>query len=239
VTKWTNLLGLEDVFVANYRAAVFDCRTIVWKQKNSRTFVFSPGQDLPESFRDERYSGDEYLVLFAPCSFHNMGVLQWRKMFQKGTHITINCFESALKRLKKVCSKDIEVLDIDEKHFPDHIRLIEVPFSKIGESWIMLETPEGKALVVTDAFMNIYGRPFNILFHLAFRWAGIGAGLSCSKVFSKFCVNDGPAYAKWFAEFIEKEQPTILIPNHGKILRDENLAKTLTAVVNKRFKIES
>lgn len=222
--KWRQLD--PELWFADYRVPGLPCRTTA-VDIGGRWLVFSPGESLAPSFAEEVSAQPP--ILLAPNSLHHMGINSWREQFGVGCYAAA----AARKRLGRHGHRD--VLDSRTISLSSGRELVEVPHSRIGETWVIIRTDQQCTWVIGDAVFN-FARASGKFWTAAMqRVLQSGPDLAVSSVYSWGAVRDRASYKRWFLERLEAHPPTRLIPTHGSIESGSDLAERLALLIDRRF----
>jgi hypothetical protein len=106
--------------------------------------------------------------------------------------------------------------------------------NKAGEVWLRVESSEGIAWVVCDAFFNI-AQLAGGLGSLPLRLSGTAPGLRIGGTLSLLHLSDKRAYKDWVLRQLQLDRPNVLVPSHGDVARGPDLSERLTRLIHERL----
>lgn len=129
--------------------------------------------------------------------------------------------EAARPRLEKITGLKFKSLKDLAKRLPVGVTLVEPLGLKTGEIWIRFPVGERIGWLVIDAFCGS---------------KMTSAKQECQspellKTFPSYGIENRDQYKDWVLEQIEQDQPTLIIPCHGSIVRNSKLAIKLEHLV--------
>ncbi len=193
--------------------------------------IYSPVKEsMPGSLRELKDIGEPTWLL-APNHFHNLGLDPYAQILPDAR---VASSDEARKRLDLKLRSPVEYLSKLAKDLPDHVRLLEPPGTRNGEVWLRVETAQGIAWVVGDAFMNLEEQPPGCLGRLLPLF-GVVPGLIVGGSFKWIALYDRRLYGTWLRAQLAADRPVMLIPSHGRIERGPDLADRLQALVEARL----
>ncbi len=169
--------------------------------------------------------------LVAPNHFHGMGLGLWKKQFP---HAKILATETAAARLRKTTKLSINENDtVVDLPLMSGQSILALPSVKTGECWLTHQD----FWIVTDAFFHLT-KPLMGLrgtIWLLLLWiTRTGPGLQIGRTFMSM-VTSRSNYNLWLLETIQTKPPKTLIPLHGTILTDKDLAGKLDQLRTKHL----
>jgi hypothetical protein len=117
---------------------------------------------------------------------------------------------------------------------PEGARFLRCAGLKTGEVWLSFSDEGRRTLLVCDAFFHVC-RPVTGVAGFLLRRLGIASGLKIGDPFRWLAVADRAIYRAWAAETLRREAPTRLAVSHGDPLEAEDLAQSLSSLVDARF----
>lgn len=189
--------------------------------------VVSPGVPVSEAGWERLSKWGTPRFLLAPNHFHNAGIAAWKARFPEATVVAHPRAQARLR--KKAPGVAIEGLAALEAALPKGVRVFGPPMAKQGETWVSVETKEGKGWFVTDAIVNEDRLPGGAT-GVFMRLMGFRTGLLTNPFFKRIFLADKAAYKAWMVAEIERDSPTLFVPGHGAPLRGADVASRLRAV---------
>lgn len=171
--------------------------------------LFSPVQGLGEKAIAslEPLGGVE--VLLAPNHYHNKGLREYAEAFP---HAWICASNAAAPRLAKLTRLRIEGLDKLRTLLSKKSKLVSPDGLKTGEVWLSMRGADSSAWVVVDAFCGSGGN-----------MKTIAAAPDLLSTFPRYGVADRSAYRQWLERQIEVDDPSVIVPCHGAVIRSRRL----------------
>lgn len=202
-------------------------RMFAFGLKGGGLCVVSPGTGVTE----EQYAALERFgkprFLLAPNHYHNGGLAPWQAKYPEAKVVS---YPRGIPRLQKQVP-GVSILGLEELQaaLPEGVRLLIPTMAKQGEAWISAKTSQGTAWYTVDGIINEPRLPKGPVGWLM--WVlGFRAGLTINNFFKRVFLEDKKAFKAWLLEQLSQDQPTLLIPSHGRVLRDPELTKKLTAI---------
>lgn len=227
---WTAIDEDVGFWTAEYRVPGMPVSSTAIRLDDGGFLVVSPAEALIAPFKAQ-LDGDARFLL-APNSYHHMGLKPWRAAFPKALAVAAR---GAQPRLSKQGHQALHSLDELRAACPEHVEIVEVPSTRVGETWVVVKTASGVAWVVCDAFFNMQGRAKNPAMR-ALSWLLKSApGLRISGLMKWGGLRDRKVYRAWLLHRLETDAPTILVPGHGDVIRDANLPARLRALIDERL----
>lgn len=230
--SWTPIDQKKQIWTAQYYVPKFKCRSVALKLKSGGCLILSPAASLAKNFHKELPELGKPEILLVPNYFHHYGIPAW---FQLYPEIKIVASSRAIPRLKKLGYESIYSTDILPRELPENIELLEPAGSRAGEVWLRVRMEEEITWIVCDAFFNMPKLSPRFLTRLIQRAMKAAPGLSISRVVKWILIKNRSLYREWVLEQLEKDQPSILIPAHGEIIRDKELPIKLKRLIEIRF----
>ena len=216
VIKYKEIEGVNGAFSIHKG----NLRSIAVLLKDQSLCVVSPIPGLPSTAYESLEAIGRVGHVLAPNHYHNKGISEFVALYPKARAYATEAaagrlYEqtkiefSSIKRLKKLLNKDTSFLE------PEGL--------KTGEVWLRLKDSELTVWVVTDAFCGPKLK----------RLATEAKMPELLKTFPNYGVADKGVYSLWAGKQVSKDNPTLLIPCHGSIVRSPSLAKSLKALLQK------
>ena len=216
LSEFESLPGLSNIWCA--RRGTLRCTAV--KLKGGGLMLFSPVLGLTASGREQLSSLGKVQFLLAPNHYHNKAMAEYAHAFPEASIVAP---PDAQERLTRVTGLEFDDLTGLRRVLPQHVKLLVPQGLKTGECWLRVKTQTGIAWVVVDAF---YARANN-------QKALEVAVPEMLGTFPKMGIADKQTYGAWVQAQIERDQPTIVVPCHGSLIRSALLPKRLAALVAK------
>jgi hypothetical protein len=186
--------------------------------------VVSPGSGLSEEQFTalERWGRPRFLL--APNHFHNGGLAPWQARYPEAKVVA---HPRAMPRLqRKFPGLNFSELEPLTAALPEGTQLLSPPMAKQGELWVSARTGEGIAWYVVDGFLNEWRLPKGPVGWLM-RGLGFRPGLMMNPFFKRLFLESKASFQAWVKEQLARDQPTLLIPSHGVVLRGPEVSRQL------------
>lgn len=185
------------------------------------SLVFSPTWHGEGTFEQVAAVG-EPTVLVAPNHFHHMQVKRFAARFPNARAVTST---AAAPRLRKQGHTALgHVSEVATSL--GSVRLVEVPFTKTGETWVSLDGEHGRTWIVCDAFFNVE-RPVTGLLGVGLRALNTSPGLKVGRTFRWLAVTDRPKYLDALGGLVREEKPRAIYFSHGEPIVADDLGDRL------------
>ncbi|MCA9521699.1 MAG: hypothetical protein KC609_12030 [Myxococcales bacterium] len=230
--SWHALDAERGIYEATYHVPGLSCRSVAAGLEGGGLVIYSPGGSLAADLPSELTTLGEPKVLLAPNSFHHLGIKRWRELYPETIAVAAS---DAMSRLAKQGHADLQPLARLRERLPAHLDVFEVPGTRVGETWLRFESAEGIGWVICDAFFNLPRLSHKLHLRLLSKLMSSGPGLAISSLMKWGGVNNRKLYKGWLLEQLERDQPTILVPNHGDVLRGAELPARLRELIERRL----
>jgi hypothetical protein len=219
------------------RAYVFrpgaEARMAVAGIGNGKLLAISPASGIGAEGLRALDAFGKVTAIIAPNGFHYLGIPEWRRAFPEAR---VFAPEKAKKRIaKKVTAGEIRPLSELGAELPTSVRVVEVPFMKLGETWLEVDTASGPFWYVSDSLFNMKALPDHWLFGRIFKWTKSGPGLSFNGIGALFFLSDKKGYKKWLLQRLANGGPAALISAHGDVVVEPGLGDRLRKMAEQRF----
>jgi hypothetical protein len=114
-------------------------------------------------------------------------------------------------------------------------RSAAVDGDKVGDVLVRVRTERGTVLYASDFIANMQSLPNNFVFRMIFKLTDSGPGLKVFRIFFKFFVADRKAARDFLVKEIEANPPAVLVPAHGDVVVQSDLAPTLVGMLRAAF----
>jgi hypothetical protein len=198
--------------------------------RNGGLLVHSPTWLGPATFgRVEALGRPE--VLLAPNHFHHLSLHRFRERYPDALAVAT---EAALPRLVRRGHVGLRTPEAAEPLLPEGTRFLVPPGLRTGEVWLSVPEPDGRTLLVCDAFFNVE-RPVRGLHGLVLRALGVTPGLVLPRPFEWLAVRERGVYGRWVLRTLEEERPWRLRVSHGEPADGADLPERLATLVRRRL----
>lgn len=229
--SWDTIDAQQSQWLARYGVTGFTSHSLGIQLIDGTYLVYSPGCKLADSFAET--VSDKVSYLLCPNHFHHLGVKEWQKKFPEAKVIAS---ANAVKKLKNKGHKSVEEMTDLAAQLPAGVEIVEVPDSKTGETWVVTKTEKETSWMVCDAFFNWKSKAKNPLMRMVQVMAQAGPGLCLSSIYIRVSIKNKEAYRQWMHQRLQADEPSVLIPCHGEIIRDDHLGGRLSLLVDGRLK---
>lgn len=227
---WQPIEGLPNVWELKGAHGAVPLRTVAMRLEEERVAVYSPmPHAAPAALEELGQLGKP--ILLAPNAYHTLGLAGHARHFDEAPIVASDRAYARIRTKTKLAGQPLRLL---EAYLPSNVSAIALPDARNGEVWLSVQHDDARAWIVGDAFLN-FPKKLPGLIGMAMSLVSAGPGLAISTTF-KFLVEDRHFYRDWLLERIERDRPTMLIPCHGKIIRDNALPQQLEALVKRRFR---
>lgn len=227
---WLPIAGLNGVCELKGSGGAFPLRAVAIRLAEGCVAVYSPlPRPAPAALDELAQMGKP--ILIAPNAYHTLGLTGHAQRFGDAPIVTSDRAYARIRTKTKLAGQPLRLL---EAYLPSNVAVLTLPDVRNGEVWLSIQQDGVRAWVVGDAFLNM-SKKLAGLYGVAMSLMRAGPGLAVSTTF-QFLVEDRAFYRDWLLEQIERERPTILVPCHGEIIRDESLPQQLEALVKRRFR---
>lgn len=228
---WSIFDEQAGIWIADYRVGAARARSICIRLANNNYAIISPGKSLAKKSIDFFTEGAPQ-ILVAPNSVHNMGLAAWQEVFESVVPV---CSAAAKKRLHKLGHVNMQDLHVLQEALPDYVHIVEVPGSRIGEIWFVVNGDKGTTWIVCDGMMNICVLPKNIFGRALLRFLNMAPGLRFTRQWKWIFLKSRRHFHKWIVNLLNSHPPQNLIPAHGDILCHEDLREAIYKQIAKSF----
>lgn len=212
--QYTQIEGLPGV----YSTHKGNLRSIAIILKDRSWCVISPIAGLPKTAYASLEAIANVKHVLAPNRYHNKGIAEFSK-----THPGAVFYSSsaAAERLQKQTGAHFNSLELLRKQLKRGFSFLEPAGLKTGEIWIRSRFSKLTAWMVVDAFCGP---------KLA-KQASEAATPELLKTFPNYGIDNKSEYCSWAETQIRNDNPTLLIPCHGRIVRSAGLSKSLSNII--------
>ena len=231
---WAPLPGVDGIWCAERKRSGTVLRSAAVALGNGRLALYSPPRGLGADAQRALTARGAPALLVAPNHFHNLGLHEYATTYPTASLVASSV---AIPRLTRVLKGRHPIASAAEPAaeaaLPSNVSFLVTPGTTNGELWLSVQTAQGRAWLVGDAFFNILRTPKTPM-GLLLRLLGICPGLRIGTSF-KWFVRDRAAYRSWLLATLDQQQPVILIPCHGAIVVDPELPRRLRELVEARL----
>lgn len=179
--------------------------------------LYSPVLGLSEKAKASLSARGEVAYLLAPNHYHHKGLNEYAEAFPKAK---IVCSGDAQARVEKQTGLTFEGLERLEFLLPNGCDFAEPDGLKTGEVWLVIKTQKERLWIVCDSFKGPKGEAGHV-----------GQTVDMLSTFPKYGIKDKDAYAAWLQSRAAADEPTMIIPCHGSMVRSELLAKEVASLL--------
>ncbi len=229
-TDWQPLDSNRRALTARYRFPGGVSRTVLLRLGERRWLAYSPGRSLVELASSVIDPADEVLLV-SPSAGHSMGLEPWKERFPSAR---VFATHAARPRLQRVTSIDTIATPSElAAQLPDNVQ-VHVPTSKTGELWVSTDFDDRRYWLVCDSFFNLPKLADAFWLRLAQRLYGLRIGLDVGRIF-RWGIKDKAAFRAWVVERFSTEHRHVLVPCHGEVDDDPDIADRVLALTHERF----
>lgn len=179
--------------------------------------LYSPVLGLNSDAKASLAAFGEVACLLAPNHYHHKGLNENALAFPKAKTL---CSGPAQPRLEKQTGLTFDGLEQLETLLPDGCDFAEPDGLKTGEVWLVVKTMQECLWIVCDSFKGPKGKVGHV-----------GQTVEMLGTFPTYGIKDKDAYATWLKGRSAADEPTMIIPCHGSMVRSEHLAKDVTSLL--------
>ena len=205
--------------------------TVAVRLRDESLLVTSPTSDMSDSAHAELKQIGLPRFLLVSNHYHTLGVDDFVSRYPS---VRVLCSKVAKQRLTHKLQNPLRHLDTAQEYLPSELQILEPAGTKTGEVWLELQKNNAYAWVVADAFFNLFNHPRGLM-NLPARLTQVTAGLQLGKTFRWLAIRDRTAYKHWFERAVTRATPMLLVPAHGDVLQDTELARRLLTLVHARL----
>lgn len=208
-------------------------RNMAVELDSGELLIYSPIVGMGDAAHQGLAALGKPTVLLAPNHFHYCGV---REHLDRYPGCRLVATITAMPRLRAKTGLDFEPISGLglARRTGGRVDVLEPPGLKSGESWLRVRGPDGVAWLISDAFFSLQATPTGLM-GLICRLTGTTPGLRIGRTFTTLAVADRAAYRDWLLGAIEADRPTMLVPNHGEVVRGTDLPERLAALARARL----
>lgn len=221
---WTNLTADGNVRALLYSFGLGTANTFAARLDDGAWLVVSPATGAPRAALEalERDGGVSALV--APNAFHHMGQAEWREVFPKAQSFAP---EGAIRRLaKQARGIPFEALEPWAAQLPQRVRLWVPDGMKAPDLVASVASGSESAWFGGDLVSNTVAGDIKPIPRFIFGLLGGGEGYRFNKVPAMVYLRDREAWKASMRARVDADPPTVMLPAHGRPLRDDVAAKT-------------
>ena len=179
--------------------------------------LYSPVLGLGGEAKASLAALGEVSYLLAPNHYHHKGLAEYAEAFPKAK---IVCSGGAQTRLEKQTGLTFERLERLEALLPVGSDFAEPDGLKTGEVWLVVKTEQDRLWIVCDCFKGPKGKVGHV-----------GQTIEMLGTFPTYGIKDKDVYAAWLQGRSAADEPTMIIPCHGSMVRNEHLAKDVMSLL--------
>ncbi len=179
--------------------------------------LYSPVLGLGEEAKASLAALGEVAYLLAPNHYHHKGLTEYADAFPKAK---IVCSDAARPRLENQAGLTFEGLERLEALLPDGCDFTEPAGLKTGEVLLVVKTEKECLWIVCDGFKGPKGKVGHV-----------GQTVEMLGTFPTYGIKDKVAYATWLRDRSAADEPTMIIPCHGSMVRSERLATDVVSLL--------
>lgn len=230
---WHPLEGYSEVYVGQYIVPNFASNSVAIRCASREWVVVSPGEPLLRDWRRICPDDPTQISLVLPNSYHFLGVGAWREAFP---HARLYASAKASQRLRKKGLLGIRCLEEEGPDLPEHYKVLTPPGHRGGDVWLSKKVGEAGALWVTcDSFQNYERLSNQPIARLLQKLLGTAPGLKMSQLVKWLLLDHRRDFKHWVLAQLEEDEPVVLVPSHGEVEFDSNLADRLRSLVRQRL----
>lgn len=179
--------------------------------------LYSPVLGLGNQAKASLAAIGEVAYLLAPNHYHHKGLNEYALAFPKAKAV---CSGLAQPRLEKQTGLTFDGLEQLETLLPDGCDFAEPDGLKTGEVWLVVKSERECLWIVCDSLKGPKGKASHV-----------GQTVEMLGTFPTFGIKDQGAYTAWLQGRSAADEPTMIIPCHGSMVRSEHLAKDIMSLL--------
>lgn len=205
-------------------------RTMVARFKDGELVVMSPPCSPDDAALKALEPFGKVTALVAPNGFHHLGLPEWAKAFPDAK---LYAPDKALARVRKKQPDLSPLRPLAElgRESTSGVELLDLPFFSIGEAWLKAPSRDGQVWYVSDSCFNLASLPPALVVRLLFKWTKSAPGFRINRLGNLIFLKDRAGYKSWFAEQLRDEEPAIVVPAHGDVVKAPDLRTTLNSMI--------
>ena len=218
LSAFVKLDGFEGVYAAH--KGNLRCSAI--RLKDGRLCLFSPVQGIGRKALDSLAKIGEIAFLLAPNHYHHKGLKAYAEAFPGAL---LCAPDEAAPRLQKVTGLQFGGLGPLQAVLSANTDIIVPEGLKTGEMWLRVGDGTQTAWLLVDAFCG----------------PKMGNGAAdvetpeTLKTFPTYGTGDKTVYKAWVKKQIRNDNPEVLVPCHGAVVRANDLPAKLETLVDEIF----
>jgi len=170
--------------------------------------------------REQLQSLGSVRFLLAPNHYHNKALTEYSHAFPDAAIVAPPDAHERLVRVTGLRFGDLTEL---RQSLPQSVKILTTVGLKTGEIWLRVKTQANVAWVVVDAFCT----------RVTTTKSSDATAPALLGTFPKMGVADKQVYGDWLGKQIAQDQPNIVIPCHGLVIRAATLPGRLEALIEK------
>jgi hypothetical protein len=234
VPGWTTLAENPLVLVKEYAFGPGRANALAVALPNRKMLITSPPAGIPDAELSALAEHGDVVALLANNGTHHMGLAPARRVFPNAvTYATARAGARIRDKAKE--PGQLEPIEALQPLLGDAVSVLAVDGDKVGDVLVRVRTEQGTLLYVSDFIANMQSLPDNFIFRMIFKLTDSGPGLKVFQIFFKFFVADRAAARDFLVKEIEANPPAVLVPAHGDVVVQSNLAPTLVGMLRAAF----
>ena len=235
---WIELPSHPEIMLGQYIVPNFVSNSVAIKVADNEFVLVSPGAKMLDDWPEALKSSDTKIHIIMPNGFHYMGVNTWQAQYPDAK---LYASDEAIPRLlekgiQESQGNGIRVLQNEQPPLPQGYDILFPPGHREGEVWVRKQDEsQGSTWITCDSFLN-YERVSNQpIARFMQKVLGAAPGLKMSQIIKWFIIKDRKSFKGWALNQVGFDQPTTLIPSHGEVRRNKDLAKELEGLLLARL----
>lgn len=225
---WVDLPSHPELMLGQYIVPNFVSNSICLKVNEKEFVLVSPGKGLLKDWPEELKGDDIDISIIMPNGFHYLGVSAWQEQFP---NVKLYANAEAIPRLLENGIKEnnleagIRALQDEQPSLPVDYDVLLVPGHREGETWLRKQDSEnGSTWITCDSFLNYERLSNQPIARFMQKLLGAAPGLKMSQVIKWFIIKDRKSFKNWALKQLAEDKPTTLIPSHGEVSQEHDLA---------------
>ncbi|MCJ8169936.1 hypothetical protein [Atopomonas sediminilitoris] len=240
-TSWQALSSHPEVHHARYLVPNFASNSIAINTAPQQWLVISPGASVLDEWPGAGQAPDQAqaqtenkleLSIILPNSFHYMGVSAWQARYPQAK---LYASRHAIARLSSKGLHGIHALEEQQPLLPANYSFKIPPGHRGGDVWLCKTGVAEPLWITCDSFLNYARFSRQPVARLLQKALDAAPGLKISQVVKWFIMDQRQDFKAWALAQLSADQPQWLIPSHGEVAHQTELAQHLRQLLETRL----
>ncbi|MCB9594499.1 MAG: hypothetical protein H6719_17335 [Sandaracinaceae bacterium] len=208
--------------------------TIAVDMGDGGLMAISPGTGLKDADFDALDALGDVRALVSPGAFHHMGMPAWSARYPDAEIFgPTGAPEHIAKQHKSL--RAVQPLSALEALLTDDIEVGELAGCKFPDIFLALRRDGEVTWFSNEILTNFLDYPPSFMFRTVFKLFGTHPGLNVNTLAAMLIRAKKPVVRSYLEGKLESAPPTRLVPVHGGVLEDPDLATKIGEVLARRF----